>query len=75
MNSSLTSEAGGLQFFRIRSGIRDKKLIRTTVSNSYENKGLVLILIRSCVTLAVLNASELGLSAELILGNGTINVY
>lgn len=58
MNSSLTSDAGGLQFFRIKSGIRDKKLLRTTVSNSYENKGLVLILLRSCVTLAVLNASE-----------------
>ena len=69
---SLTSDAGGLQFFRIKSGIRDKKLLRTTVSNSYQNKGLVLILIRSCVTLAVLNASYLGFSAELILANGTM---
>ena len=31
-----------------------------------------MILIRSCVTLAVLNASYLGFSAELILGNGTM---
>ena len=33
-----------------------------------------MILIRSCVTLAVLYASYLGFSAELILGNGTMYI-
>ena len=54
--------------------LQNKKWHKTAVSNSYQNKGLVLILIRSCVTLAVLNASYLGFSAELILGNGTMYI-